>query len=449
MGSSSKRIAHSLFHRMAVALATTILVISTITAALTYIFILSEVSDLQDDQLQQIAQLPGVETWMQSSVSPISLSGDAQDEDDTPVYVFQVAPRTLQPTAIQVPLSMANGTHTVRSQDKEWRIYLRTLDDGRKIAVAQDTDARDELAHQVMWGTLLPLLGAIPALILMTALVVRFFLKDTALLAAQLDEKGDANLSPLTEDEVPAEILPFVQSINRLLRRLSSVLDHQRRFVADAAHELRTPVAALTLQVENLAHAAISDDARRRIKPVLEGLRRMRKLLEQLLELARLQSQASRPESEFEPTPVIKEVIADLMPLVEAKHINLEIARMDPDRMHGRAEDLATIVRNGLANAIVYTPDQGRIVLNLYIDANNTTVLEIRDSGPGLSQSSLEMAFNPFYRALGTSEPGSGLGLALVKSAATRLGGDVSLSNIPVGDGGGLNLTFRQPAQLN
>ncbi len=443
MGRSPKRLTRSLFRRMAVSLAATILAIGLIAAAIIYIFIRGEIGDLQDDQLQQIAQLPGIDRAVGAAAAPLSLNGDEQD--DTPVYAFRVAPKDAGTRRIPVhlPPALGDGIHTVDSGGENWRVFLHTLSGGERIAVAQRTESRDELTHQVLWSTLLPLFIAIPALIVMAALVVGFFLKDVTRLAVEVDQKGDANLTSLPEDSVPQEIHPFVHSTNRLLHRLSMALEHQRRFVADAAHELRTPVAALTIQVENLSRAAMPAEARDRLRPVEAGLKRLRTLLEQLLELARIQTQPQLNYGEFAGAEVLKQVVGDLLPLAESRSIDLNMKRLEAVQMRGRPEDFAVVARNALANAVRYTPESGRVDVSLYTDAHGAIVFEVLDTGPGIPEESLERAFDPFYRALGDADAGSGLGLALVRSAAERLKGEVRLDNVSAG-GRGARLTFVQ-----
>ena len=444
MDGASRRMNQSLLRRMAAALAVTIAAVGLLAAALAFWSTLAEVRDLQDDQLRQIALLPGI-ARMATLPNPAASRDDG--EEDARLLIFRVAPapQTGPRTPLHVPDTLRDGLHTIMSEDREWRIYLRTLKDGERIAVAQLTEARDEIARHSGWSTLLPLLVLIPALILMAALVVRFLFRAVTRLSRQVDQKGDTNLTPLPHEGAPAEILPFVRSINRLLSRLDSALSQQRRFVADAAHELRTPVAALTIQVENLGQSELAPQARERLKPVLEGLKRLRTLLEQLLELARFQAHPETTDVEFAAGEVLKQVMADLLPLAEAKNIDLGTVRMEPVKMHGRAEDLGTIARNALDNAIRYTPAGGRVDVSVYGDANGVVVVEVRDTGPGIEADARQCIFEPFYRALGSAEPGSGLGLALVKSAASRLEGDVSLENVAASDGGGLRVLFVQP----
>ncbi|TAL54481.1 ATP-binding protein [Pandoraea sp.] len=445
-GAEERLTNRSLFRRMAVYLSATILGVGLLGAGLSFFSAFEQARDLQDDQLKQIAWLfPAGE--MAEQLTDGVLRGDA--DEAARILIFRV--QQAQPSTdkedklpLRVAGTLPDGWHTVTAHHDTWRVYLRTLKGAERIAVAQRTEARDDIARRSGWLTLFPLLGLIPVLILIAALLVRFFLKSITRLSRQVDEMGDTNLTPLARQGVPSEILPFVRSINRLLERLALSLEQQRRFVADAAHELRTPVAALTIQVENLGQVDLPAPARERLKSVAGGLKRMRALLEQLLELARFQAKPEMVDERFDATALTKQVIGDLLPLAEAKGVDLGMIHMDALTMRGRADDLGSILRNALDNAIRYTPRGGRIDVSLRRDTAGAAMLEVRDTGPGIPADMLTRVFDPFYRVLGTGEAGSGLGLAIVRSAATRLHGQVSAANAVDGQGG-LIVRFVQP----
>lgn len=338
---------------------------------------------------------------------------------------------------------LADGIQTVSDRKNEWRVVIRTLPNGDRIAVGQRTAMRDEIARDGALRTVLPLIGLVPLLILLTGFVIRHTLKPVMRLSKDLDEKGDGNLIPLSGDGIPQEILPFVASINRLLVRLTLSMAQQRRFVADAAHELRSPISALTLQAENIERADMSIEARQRLVPLKAGLVRARSLVEQLLSLARHQANQATDVEIVEFDMIVREVIKELYLLAETKHIDLGIEREEPIRLRGGAFDFLTLIRNALDNAIRYTPVNGKVDVSFFVEGNRM-VFRVEDSGPGIPEDELLRVFDPFYRIVTSGETGTGLGLSIVSVIATRLNGIATLSNINNAGRSGLRFQYSQ-----
>ena len=189
-----------------------------------------------------------------------------------------------------MPIDISEGFQIVSIQGESFRLYVHTLQSGQKIAVGQQTALRDEIAIDSGLSTLLPMLVLIPVLVLLTRIIIRKALAPITHLSLQLDQRNDSNLNPLPDSELPDEIVPFVTSINSLMKRVGEVLSQQRRFIADAAHELRSPMTALTLQAENLEHGESAKERADRLQKLKYGLVRASSLLEQLLSLARQQA---------------------------------------------------------------------------------------------------------------------------------------------------------------
>jgi two-component system OmpR family sensor kinase len=169
-------------------------------------------------------------------------------------------------------------------------VLVKTLPSGGRVAFAQQTEVRDEIARDSALRTLMPFLILLPILLLLVADLVRKIFKPVAALSREIDQRSEQDLYPLVAAPLPLEIRPFVVAINRLLGRVSQSMEAQRRFIADAAHELRSPLTALSLQAERLAGAEMSDQARERLGTLRQGIERGRSLLDQLLALARAQS---------------------------------------------------------------------------------------------------------------------------------------------------------------
>lgn len=414
-----------------------VLLTGLVTAALSYIFGLQEANELQDAQLRQIAAL--VDAGELRTRTPRA-TAEGDNDTDARFVVQHVGDRGAG--TVPVPTSYRPGMHTLKLHGgNEWRVFVRDTSDGR-IAVAQRMDLRDDAAGDSALRTLLPILGMLPALVLLVEVVVRRALSPVRRLAIQVDAREDNDLQPLATREVPRELAPFVAAINRLLERIAALVDRERRFVADAAHELRTPIAALSLQAENLGRAAdLPPQARERLDSLQQGLRRTRTVVEQLLSLARAQAPVRLQREALDPARVVRHVVEDLMPLARSRGIDLGVDRADAATLLADAALLTVLLRNAVDNALRYTPRGGRVDLRVVAEGGDT-VIEVADNGPGIPAEQMERAFEPFERldAAGSGE-GSGLGLAIMRSVADRLGGELRLLPNP---GGGLLVRYRQ-----
>lgn len=412
--------------------------ISLIAAVCSFLLAFKEARELQDDQLRQTALL------VERSGGTVSFwtELDKQVSDNDPEARIIIAPvgepsgNTGSVKNQLLPLlsaNLADGFQTVEIQGESWRLYINTLQSGQRIATGQQTAVRDEIARDSSLQTLIPMLFLIPALLLLTTAIIRKALHPVIHLSSQLDQRDDTHLQPLPTINLPIEISPFVTSINGLMHRLEDVLAQQRRFIADAAHELRSPLTALSLQAENLEQAVTPQDRSQRLQKLKEGLTRTCSLLEQLLSLARQQAgTVSCDELNF--ASIIRQVIEDLMPLAIAKGIDLGAGRLDEIVVTAPVDAVTILVRNAVDNAIRYTPSSGSVDVSLYRE-NGQALFQVTDSGPGIPEGEEERIFEPFYRVMGNSETGSGLGLAIVRSIAVRLGGTVTLGNCKGGQG--------------
>jgi len=215
-------------------------------------------------------------------------------------------------------------------------------------------------------------------------------------------------------------------AINRLLGRVGQSMESQRRFMADAAHELRSPLTALSLQAERLADAEMSGLARERLTVLRQGIERGRSLLDQLLTLAKAQSVIDLPKSRVSIQSIYRRVLEDLMPLAEAKHIDIGVENTLDAEVWASELEMIAVVRNLVDNAIRYTPAEGRVDLSVGT-SNGKTFLRVQDNGPGISLPERERVFAPFYRTLGSGQQGSGLGLSIVRTIADRIDAEVRL----------------------
>jgi len=435
----------SLLWRLSVSICGAVLLVGLIAAAASFWFAFEEARDLQDDELREIAWLvtPGDAKFLSSQ------GGFKQaDEPEMRIWVLKVsrlATRIVTPDlSLTVPGGLSDGFHTIRSHDESWRIYIRTINDENGLAVAQRTSARDEIARDSALRTLIPLLALMPVLTLLVGFLIRVLLRKVQELATEVDKRGDSDLTPLSPEGVPAEILPFVKSTNSLLERLLSALAQQRYLVADAAHELRSPVTAMTLQLENaLASQAMTEPLLSRLTPLGESVARMRTLVEQLLILAQQEAAPPVASHRFDARAVVVDALGEIFPFAEDKGVDLGMDVAEPMQLAGSEKDFRMLARNAIDNAALYTPAGGKVDVRLYRKGNQA-VFEVEDTGPGIPESELARVFDPFYRVVGSGQSGSGLGLAIVRRAALRLGGEVSLHTVSDGSRTGLRFVYTQ-----
>lgn len=430
MDGIKRRVKDSLQIKLSLWLSLAILGIALIAGTVTFFSAFNEAHELQDDVLRHVA------TLFDRHHLPVPQGRDsarATDSDlESRVYVQLLsAPLSngidvLSNPLLALPQNLPDGMQTVRIGAEAYRVLVRTLGSGERLAVAQETAVRDEIARDSALRTLLPFLILIPVLMLVVAVLVRKIFRTVTDLSIEIDQRSEQELHPIAPEPLPAEIRPFVAAINRLLGRAGQAMELQRRFVADAAHELRTPLTALSLQAERLANTEMSANAHERLKTVRQGIERARALLEQLLTLARAQATTSMPSTAVSLQQVYRRVLEDLMPLAEEKGIDIGVVSGLDAHLFANEVDVTTLVKNLVDNAIRYTPPGGRVDLSL-LSSNSVITLVIEDSGPGIPEAERERVFDPFYRILGSDEIGSGLGLSIVQTISARMGAEVNL----------------------
>jgi two-component system, OmpR family, sensor kinase len=429
----------SLRARLFIGLTAVILFAGLAGVLFTYVWAYGEAIELQDATLIQIgsfAETPSAGTPRlpdsidrENVVTPIELgtipTGSA---DDRQLWALQ------------------DGLHNGSRGGQPVRVLLGTRGNGSRFAIVQQTAIRDETARGMAFRTLLPLLMLIPCLLLVTAFVVARSLRPMARMAAELDRRAADDLTPLPLTGMASELRPFIASINGLFARITLLMGQQRRFVADAAHELRTPITALSLQADNLCSIAVSDAARERIDILKQGMRRTRHLLDQLLALARHDGAPLPITGTVALDQTAKQIVADLLPEVTRRNIDLGFELVEPVAVAGDPLIISSIVRNLVDNAARFTPDGGRIDVGVF-RTDGCAVLQIEDSGPGIPPTDLDRIFEPFYRGENPTGDGSGLGLSIVKRIVDRLGGTIELENIAGAAGqAGLRATITLPA---
>lgn len=430
----------SLQRHLSLVLGSAVLLAGLVAAATSFGLAYLEAKEFQDDMLRQIAMLSPGESAnaVASTLQQPGLNNDAITDPESRVTIFHL-PSDTAPVWLKRDLPL--GLHTLNTDVEQIRVFVH----GGQVRtiVVQPTEARDELAINSALRTLIPLLLLLPLLMWLIVRIVRSQLAPISSLSKSLDEQSAHHLGPLQSDGLPQEITPFVYAINRLLERVNHLMGQQRRFIADAAHELRSPLTALSIQAQNLTHADSLDAMRERVAPLQNGIERARQLTEQLLSLARTQA-GTEGDSAVNVSVMARELIAEYLPLAEAKRIDLGLDEIAPLSLSTEPNALRLILKNALENALKYTPEGGEVTLRLCTEGNEA-VIEVIDNGQGIPIPERERVFDPFYRIPGTSGEGSGLGLAITREAANRLGGTVSVHEGQ--EGGGLVFRYRQACE--
>jgi two-component system OmpR family sensor kinase len=432
---------NSLRARLFVGLTAVILLAGGIGGMLTYNWAYNEAIEMQDSLLTQIGGI----LQNGSLKSDQSLPGI---DDDAEVMVEELG-KVLGGSAEDRQLwSFQDGLHMAARKAQPVRVLLRTRPDGSRFAVSQPAAVRDETAGNMALRTVLPIAALIPCLLLVTAVVIGRSLRPMVRMAGDLDSTPANDLTPLPLVGTPGELHPFIASINALLARVKVMMDQQRRFVADAAHELRTPITALSLQAENLDSLHLPQEARERLATLKQGMARTKHLLDQLLALSRHEICSSADGTVVQLDDAVRLVVADLLPLAGRKGIDLGFELIEPVATRGEPVMIATMIRNLMENALRFTPCGGRVDVGVYREGNSS-VLQIEDSGPGIPPSDLDRIFDPFVRGRQSVEEGTGLGLSIVKRIIDGLGGTILLENLSGPASMGLRATVRLPASID
>ncbi len=411
----------SLQRRLARYMAALIAAGGLVAAGAAYVKAYHDAHELQDAQLQRIARLLVVTLPAKGAVVP---DGEATADPDDEIVI------DISNTAT------AFGLSTELVDGKEWRVARQAMPSGSVVTVRQQTEVRDEIARHSALQTLLPLLTLIPVLLGLLTFVIRRTLAPVRVMGEMLDQSASGDPLALPVAGVPVEVLPFVSSVNAMMGRVRETQRRQRRFIADAAHELRTPITALSIQAENLSRVSAPEQAALRMQALQEGLTRTRALLEQLLSLSRFQGREDAgPSESCDVLSVLREVVADLMPVVTDKRIDLGMTHVDAGQIPCAAFDLRVLLANVLSNAIRHVAPGGQIDIAVTHQGSAITLC-VDDTGPGISPADLPHVFEAFYKAGDNAAGGTGLGLSIVKAIADRIQAHVTLGPRPDGAAG-------------
>lgn len=413
-----KILKHSLQVRISLALIWMFVPLAMLAGMFSYYETFHETEALQDDLLRQAALYVGPDS------KPETLP---EGDGDTRILVQM--PRQEDPV-VSLPAHLADGLHTLQADgdDDYYRAYIRTTEQGR-IAVMQENEYREDLAEDAARQSVLPLLAALPLMILLTVWITHKAMRPVRKLSQSLEQRRINGLPALSVYNIPSEIRGFVTAINLLLKRVDEDIRRRQRFVADAAHELRTPMTALSLQAERLNNMPLPPDAGRQSAVLQQSIRRNKHLLEQLLALARSQSdETPLTKTTFGLQSRFRQVLQELMPLVLEKRQDIGVAVGGDVEVSADETEIYTLVKTFADNAVRYTPNGGRIDLG-FTDEGKYLAVWVEDNGNGIPESECARVLDPFYRILGTEQQGAGLGLSIADTLAKKYGGYLELTD--------------------
>jgi two-component system, OmpR family, sensor histidine kinase QseC len=411
-----------------------------VTMAFSYIDAHHEVDELFDAQLAQAAQT--------------LLALASHDEDDsiedlgdvTHKYqrrlrfqIWRADGRLLMRSknAPETPLTVETGFSETRVEDDgHWRHFSQWNEDhSLQVQVSENHHIRDELIGHIAWRLLFPALFGLPLIGLWVWLATRRGFASLDGIARQIASRDPQQLQPVQPATAPEEIRTLLEALNGLFQRVENTLEAERRFTADAAHELRTPLAALQAQLQVAQRARDSEERDRSMNQLQSGLTRAAHLVDQMLHLARLDPESSLPDPKaVDLAGLAEEVCADLGPQILAKNIDFDLAATADCQVIGQHEWLRVLVRNLVDNAVRYTPEGGLVRVEL-VRNNGVVTLSVADSGPGIPIEERESVLQRFHRLNQGKQPGSGLGLAIVARIVELHGATLKLdaSNTPKG----------------
>jgi len=431
----------SLRGRLIVGLLALVLIAGAVTGVVVFRWAYNEALEIQDAVLVQVGKLAVGNTIAAGH----ALEHGFEAEDRLVVEELHPQARTVPDIPVlPLPTDVRDGLETVGRGRNQWRVFVGTRSDGSRVVVGQLTAYRAEIAHGSALRAVVPYALLVPCLMLLIGIVISYSFAPVSRLAVGLDASDHDHLADLPLKGIPEELQPFIQSINRLLGRIAAILEQQRRFVADAAHELRSPITALSVQADNLDHADLPPESRRRFAALQTGIRRTSHLLEQLLTLARYDNPGAAEPQVTAFDQIVRGVVANLLPLAQRRTVDLGFERIESVLVRSDATALYVLARNLIDNALRYTPDGGRVDLYLYAEGKNA-IFRVEDTGSGIGAADLPRIFEPFYRGRSQKGEGTGLGLSIVDRIVRQAKGAVAATNVSGPDRHGLQVVVTLP----
>ncbi|MCO5106657.1 MAG: ATP-binding protein [Burkholderiaceae bacterium] len=434
--------APSIRARLLLSLLPLFILAEAVIGTVSYRYVLRESHELFDYHLRQMA----LSLRDQGAVLPPPGPPDDREQFDFVVQIWSADGSKIYlshtRSRARLPERATLGFADVVTEGERWRVYS-TLAGGRVIQVGQPFEVRERIAAAAALRSLTPLLIFAPLVALAIWWLVGQSLRPVERIASELKRRDAQRLDPVPEEELPTEVEPMVRSLNGLLERLRRAFATQRAFVADAAHELRTPIAALKLQAGLVARARDEASRGEALRELNAGIDRSAHLIDQLLTLARSEpeARAAAGAATVDLARIAGDAVAQMLPLAQARGSRVEFAAAGTAEIPGDASALHSLVRNLIDNALRHTPNGSRIEVAV-TDAGQAVCLSVDDNGPGIPVEERERVFDRFYGRSAGDDAGSGLGLAIVKAVVDRHGGRIELAQSELG---GLRVAVHLP----
>lgn len=431
---------------LALALAT-VVAIWMVAAAFTYFDAREEFGEMLDAHLAQTASLLVVQA---------SRNLDADETEHIPLlykYSLRVAfqvwekgqvLRLKSANAPEQPLSNGEQGFSDKVIDgSRWRVFTTWDESGKNlIHVAELTRDREELSRAIAGNLLKPLWFSLPLLAFLLWGVVTRSLRPLVILTREVALRKPDNLSPLDAGSAPREVVPLIERINRLFVRIDASLQKERRFTADAAHELRTPVAGIKAQVQVARAAASETERNHALDNANLGCDRAAHLIDQMLTLARIDILNDEAAEPCHLRAIAEDVIAMAAPAALDREVRLELTEGQEAEVRGNPVLLHILLRNLIDNAVRYTPPGTSVRVDIAAGHDQVS-LTVTDNGPGIPETELDRISERFYRPLGTSASGSGLGLSIVRRIAEIHAATLQLGSPKHGRGFSVTVVFK------
>ena len=426
------KVTHSLRGRLLWFLLAAISITALAQASIAYRTALRDADQIFDYHMQQMALslrsgTPLSNTEVRERMEANSEGGAGNDDMVVQMWSPDGVQMFHSVSRARLPQRAVLGFSNVKANGTVYRVFsIQTAN--QTVQVAQDLAVRRNMAGNLALRTLGPIAVMMPILMLVVWWVVSGSLEPVARVRSQVASRQADDLSPVSEAGLPDEVRPLVQELNLLFGRVKTAFDAQQNFVADAAHELRTPLAALRLQAQSLERADNADARKLAVARLTAGIDRATRLVEQLLVLARQEATAAtgaacRP---VDLADLARRTVADLAGVAAAKGVDVGVQQADPASVEGQPDALQILLRNLVDNAIKSTPAGGTADISVVLDGGAPRVT-VEDSGPGIPEEERERVFDRFYRVAGSEAAGSGLGLAIIKAIAERHGATLTL----------------------
>ncbi|CAN5818718.1 ATP-binding protein [soil metagenome] len=414
-----------------------VVVVWMLTAVATWFDARHELDELLDSHLAQAAALLVAQQSHEAA--------EMEQEIDTPTLhryapkvafqVFHEGHLVLRSANAPALPMVANegrtdpGFHTVRFDGSEWRVFSTVGAEGDvQVFVGEQSTSRTSILWAVLRSTLWPMLLALPLLAFTVWWAVRLGVEPLRQLGRSLAERDPHALALVAVPGAPTEMAPMLDALNALFARIVALMESERRFTADAAHELRTPIAAIRAQAQVALGESGEEQRRHALQATLEGCDRATRLVAQLLTLSRLEAGAQGSAAEVDLGSLVKRVVADEAPQGLRKDQTIEVDALAPCRVSGEATLLAVLVRNLVDNALRYSPPQATVKVAV-TNGPDGPQLRVEDSGPGLPQADMARLGERFFRVLGSGEGGSGLGWSIIRRIAAAHRATVRVSH--------------------